>query len=125
MAPIDPKILSCKEKDGFWQKSFFYLTLLSVLLIFFFHMVKGLTPFCFPYEGVYVVSDAYFLSQNVSWFPFPHLKLPCDFFAYPYKFDPIFLTWMLEHDYFSGLLMAIFGIGPWEQIYWMISLVLS
>ncbi len=125
MAPTDPKILSCKEKDGFWQKSFFYLTLLSVLLIFFFHMVKGLTPFCFPYEGVYVVSDAYFLSQNVSWFPFPHLKLPCDFFAYPYKFDPIFLTWMLEHDYFSGLLMAIFGIGPWEQIYWMISLVLS
>lgn len=125
MSSIDPKILSCKGKDGFWQKSFFYLSLLAALLIFFFYMIQNLLPFCHTSESVYVTADAFFLFNNIRWLPIPHLDLPCDFFAYPYRFNPVFLTWMLEHDYFAGLLMSMFGFGPWEQIYWMISLGLS
>lgn len=113
-----------KADHSEWN-GFFYLILVSLLLIFFFYMIKNLNPFCHTSESVYVVGDAFFLTHNINWFPFPHLNLPCDFFAYPYKFDPVFLTWMLEHDYFSGLLLAIFGIGPWEQIYWIISLAIS
>ena len=125
MNSTDQEMLSCKGNDSFWQKNFFYLTLLSVLLIFFFYMIKNLFPFCHVSEAVYVSADAFFLFNNIRWFPIPHLDLPCDFFAYPYCFNPVFLTWMLEHDYFAGLLMSMFGIGPWEQIYWMLSLGLS
>ena len=125
MAPTDPKTLSCKETNGFWQRIFFYLTLFSALLIFFFYMIKNLLPFCHTSESVYVTADAFFLFNNIRWFPIPHLDLPSDFFAYPYRFNPVFLTWMLEHDYFAGVLMSMFGIGPWEQIYWMLSLGIS
>ncbi len=67
----------------------------------------------------------FYLSKNISFLPFPHLNLVNNQVFYPYGTNSIFLHWSIERDIFYAIFYSLFGIGPWLQIYYLLSVLLT
>jgi hypothetical protein len=74
--------------------------------------------------GMYQFTSFYF-AENIHWWPFPRLDLETDWSLYPYGINHVFLHWAFERDLLVAALTSLFGIGPWWQIYFIVSLSLG
>ena len=75
-------------------------------------------------SGQYVFTSFYF-SHNISWWPLPHLDLETTWTLYPYGTDHVFLHWCFERDILTTLADRLAGPGPWLQLYFLLSLVVT
>src|SRR5919202_1850712 len=104
----------------------------SIIIIILFFLI-GL--FCFstlvikdfsnPLDGVgdraiWEYMGFYFY-KNISLLPFPVLNLINNQVFYPYGTNSVFQGWGIEKDIYYAVLYLLFGIGPWLQIYYMLS----
>lgn len=62
----------------------------------------------------------FYFSENVDRFPIPRLDLTTDASFYPYGVNHAFLQWGFERDVLGSMLTALFGIGPWFELYFLI-----
>ncbi len=69
--------------------------------------------------------QGYYFSRNIHFWPLPHLDLVNDQLLYPYRMDNVFQTWGFEREYFWAALDALFGPGPWLQIYYALSVLIT
>ena len=63
----------------------------------------------------------YYLFTNLTFIPLPSLNLVNNQVFYPYGTTSAFQSWGLERDYFYAVLYALFGLGPWLKIYYLLS----
>ncbi|MBE9166028.1 hypothetical protein IQ238_00270 [Pleurocapsales cyanobacterium LEGE 06147] len=67
----------------------------------------------------------FYFSKNLNLFPFPHLNLLNNQAFYPYGTNSVFQPWSIERDIFYSIFYSLFGIGPWIQIYYLLSVLLT
>ncbi|MFN6484064.1 MULTISPECIES: hypothetical protein [unclassified Nostoc] len=67
----------------------------------------------------------FYLKNNISFKPFPHLDLINNQVFYPYGTSSVFQPWSIERDIFYAIFYSFFGIGPWIQIYYLLSVLLT
>ena len=68
----------------------------------------------------------YYLSKNITFWPWPHLQLITKQSFYPYGSSQAFACWGLERDYWYALCYRLFGgPGPYLQPYYVFSLVVA
>jgi hypothetical protein len=68
---------------------------------------------------------SYYVSKNLTLFPFPHLSLTNNQIFYPFGTNGALQSWCVERDLFFSLMSGAFGRGPWLQLYYMLALVVS
>jgi hypothetical protein len=71
------------------------------------------------------VHGSYYFAQNLSFEPLPHLDLVNDQLAFPYQMNNVFLPWMIEMSYTAWLASLLAGECPWEQLYYLASIMLA
>lgn len=57
--------------------------------------------------------------------PLPTLELQNDDLLYPYGTNQVFMPWVFEAHLLSAGLTSLFGLGPWEQLYFVLSLAIT
>lgn len=67
----------------------------------------------------------YFLSENISFNPFPQLNFVHNQTFYPFGTKQVFLDWSLESNYWYAFFYKNFGYGAWLNIYLLLSLIIS
>ncbi|MEQ9000840.1 MAG: hypothetical protein RID53_30600 [Coleofasciculus sp. B1-GNL1-01] len=67
----------------------------------------------------------FYLSENFSIFPFPHLDLLNNQSFYPYGVEQVFQPWSLERDFIYAICYKLFGLGAWLQFYYLASVLLT
>lgn len=65
----------------------------------------------------------FYFAKNLSLLPVPHLNLLNDQTLYPYGTNTVFQPWSIERDSFYAVMYSLFGIGPWLQLYYLMSVV--
>ncbi|MFD2936671.1 hypothetical protein [Spirosoma flavum] len=65
----------------------------------------------------------YYLSQNLSFTPLPHLNLINDQTFFPYGTNHTFQGWSFESNMWFSANYLLFGTGPWLNIYYLLSLL--
>ncbi len=111
--------------NKYQQKNTTYLTLIAflcVLLAFSLLIIQNLSePLIgfgdteqWEYAGLY-------LRNNISFTPFPQLDIFNNQVFYPYGTSNVFRPWSIERDIFYSIFYSVFGIGPWIQIYYILS----
>ena len=84
-----------------------------------------------PWHGInydYVDHHEYtgfYLAKNLSFNPFPQLNFSNNQVFYPYGTSSIFQPWSIEKDIFYAILYSFFGTGPWLQIYYLITVLIT
>ena len=84
-----------------------------------------------PWDGInydYVDHHEYtgfYLAKNLSFNAFPQLNLSNNQVFYPYGTSSVFQPWSLEKDIFYAILYSFFGTGPWLQIYYLITVLIT
>lgn len=78
-------------------------------------------PMIYPLDGGTYGFASFYFSQNVTWLPFPRLAFETDWSVYPYGVNHAFLHWAFEREIFTAWLTALFGPGPWFQVYFLLS----
>ncbi len=68
---------------------------------------------------------AFYFIKNLSLLPFPHLDLVNNQAFYPYGTNNVFQPWSIERDIFSAICYSFFGIGPWLQLYYLITVLVT
>jgi hypothetical protein len=66
-----------------------------------------------------------YFSRHINFFPLPHLDLENDDLLYPYGIDGTFQGWGLEREAFWTILQQLAGQGPWLQIYYLLSILIT
>ena len=67
----------------------------------------------------------FYVSKNLSFEPFPQLNFVNNQVFYPYGVNSIFQNWGFERDFFYAILLNLFGHGPWLQIYYLLSILIT
>jgi hypothetical protein len=67
----------------------------------------------------------FYFAKNFHLDPLPKLDLQNDQTFYPYGINHVFQFWGMERDIFSAVLSSLFGIGPWFQIYYLLSVMIT
>ncbi|RYF69828.1 MAG: hypothetical protein EOO39_16860, partial [Cytophagaceae bacterium] len=67
----------------------------------------------------------YYLLENLSFTPLPHLKLISDQTFFPYGTNHAFQGWALESNSWYSVGYRLFGMGPWLNIYYLLSLLVT
>ena len=67
----------------------------------------------------------YYVSQNLTFLPWPSLDLVNDQVFYPYGVSSVFQAWGLERDLFFSLGTSLIPFGPWLQLYFALSLCIT
>ncbi|MBD2246373.1 hypothetical protein [Nostoc sp. FACHB-888] len=67
----------------------------------------------------------FYLKNNIIFTPFPHLDIINNQVFYPYGTSSVFQPWSIERDIFYAIFYSVFGIGPWIQIYYLLSVLLT
>lgn len=110
-----------------WLAIGLYLILLALLSFGFARLV--IKDFSQPLMGAgdtnYWEYTGYYVSQNFHLWPLPHLDLINDQAFYPYGVNGVFQPWSFERDFFYASLRSIGGIGPWVQLYYLLSVILT
>jgi hypothetical protein len=76
-------------------------------------------------DGSIWESMGYYFARNLTFTPFPHLTLSSDATFFPYGTDVVFQPWSVERDWFYATLFTHVGLGPWVQLYCVLSLFAS
>jgi hypothetical protein len=109
------------------KKNFLTVLLLSLIFIClsFAFSVLVIKDFSNPLDGVGDIGIweymGFYFSKNLELLPFPTLNLTNNQVFYPYGTNSVFQGWGIEKDLFYALLYLLFGIGPWLQIYYLLS----
>ncbi len=67
----------------------------------------------------------FYFAKNLSLLPFPHLDLVNNQAFYPYGTSGVFQPWSIERDSLYAIFYSVFGIGPWLQIYYLLSVLVT
>ncbi len=67
----------------------------------------------------------FYFAKNLNFNPLPHLNLINNQVFYPYGINSVFNPWSIEGDSFYALLYRVFGPGPWLQIYYLFTVLLT
>lgn len=67
----------------------------------------------------------FYLGENITWLPWPQLKLETDWTQFPYGANHAFLHWAFERDLLFSILNERFGPGPWFQLYFVLSMAIT
>lgn len=67
----------------------------------------------------------YYLSENISFKPFPQLIFNHNQTFYPFGTTQVFSDWSLESNYWFAFFYKFFGHGPWLNLYYILSLIVS
>lgn len=67
----------------------------------------------------------FYFAKNLNFFPFPNLNLINNQAFYPYGTNNVFQPWSIERDIFYAIFYSLFGIGPWIQFYYLLSVLLT
>lgn len=92
--------------------------------------LSGFTGFS-PWSGLnqdYVDIQEYngfYFAKNLSFNPFPHLDLVNNQVFYPYGVNNVFNPWSFEADLFYALCYSFRGTGPWLQIYYLLTVLIT
>jgi len=78
-----------------------------------------------PRDGGQYLFSAHYLSRHLSLWPYPQLELVSDSSVYPYGIDHVFLHWAFERDLTIATLLRLLGPGPWIQLYFVGSVLLT
>src|SRR5215813_2599816 len=68
---------------------------------------------------------SYYVSKNLTLWPFPHINLTNNQVFYPFGTNGALQSWCVERDLFFSLMTGTFGRGPWLQLYYMAAMALS
>lgn len=69
--------------------------------------------------------NGFYFAKNLYFNPFPHLNLINNQVFYPYGINSIFNPWSIEKDLFYAVLYSFFGSGPWLQIYYLMTVLVT
>ena len=67
----------------------------------------------------------FYFAKNLSFNGFPQLNLSNNQVFYPYGTSSVFQPWLIEKDIFYGILYSFFGTGPWLQIYYLMTVLIT
>ncbi len=67
----------------------------------------------------------FYLAKNLSFNPFTQLNFSNNQVFYPYGTSSVFQPWSIEKDIFYAILYSFFGTGPWLQIYYLITVLIT
>jgi hypothetical protein len=69
--------------------------------------------------------QGYYVATNLRLLPFPRLDLDNDVSFYPYGTSQVFQPWGFERELFWAACYALFGHGPWLQVYFLFSTLIA
>lgn len=106
------------------------ILLLVFLIISFCFAVLVIKNFSTPLAGN--INDdnvweymGFYLVKNLSFSPFPQIDFVNNQVFYPYGTSSVLQPWGIEQSGFYAILYLLFGIGPWLQIYYFISVLIT
>ena len=67
----------------------------------------------------------FYVAKNLRFTPFPKLNLVNNQVFYPYGTNGVFQGWGFERDIFYAVLYSFFSNGPWLQIYYLLTVLLT
>ena len=67
----------------------------------------------------------FYLANNIRFSPFPELEFINNQVFYPYGTSSVFQPWAIEGNIFSATLYSLFGLGPWLQIYYLLTVLIT
>ncbi|MBW4499008.1 MAG: hypothetical protein KME57_05395 [Scytonema hyalinum WJT4-NPBG1] len=110
-----------KYKIFFW----YFLVLVFAYISHFLLIIKNFSPLIgFGDEEQWEYAGFYLL-KNLTFTPFPHLNLVNNQVFYPYGTNSVFQPWGIERDIFYAGFEFFFGMGPWIQIYYLLTLLVT
>lgn len=105
---------------------------LFILLAIFLPILYGfffIRNFSMPLSGGGDVDEweyvGYYLSQHLSFKPFPSLVFNHNQTFYPFGTTQVFSDWSLESNYWFAFFYNNFGYGAWLNYYYILSLIVS
>lgn len=67
----------------------------------------------------------FYLAKNLKFSPLPQINFHNNQVFYPYGTNSVLQPWGIEQSGFYAILYWLFGIGPWLQIYYLLSLIIT
>ncbi|HEY9852539.1 MAG TPA: hypothetical protein V6D28_23915 [Leptolyngbyaceae cyanobacterium] len=67
----------------------------------------------------------FYLAKNLNFSPLPQINFHNNQVFYPYGTSSVLQPWGIEQSGFYAILYLLFGIGPWLQIYYSLSLLMT
>ncbi len=67
----------------------------------------------------------FYLAKNIKFTPLLQLNLVNNQVGYPYGTNSVFQPWGFERDIFYAIAYSFFGMGPWIQIYYFTSVLVT
>ena len=67
----------------------------------------------------------FFFAKNLKLLPIPHLDMVNNQVFYPYGVNSVFQAWGIERDIFYAIFYLFFGVGPWLQFYYLLTLLIT
>ncbi|GAB3779570.1 hypothetical protein GCM10028818_30320 [Spirosoma horti] len=67
----------------------------------------------------------YYFLENLSFTPLPHLSLVSNQTFFPYGTNHAFQGWALESNSWYAAGYRLFGLGPWLNLYYLLSLLIT
>lgn len=106
-----------------------YIPILAFVLTSIAFCFLVIKDFSAPLTGLDDVAQyeyiGYFVDKNLSFAPLPQLTLVNNQVFYPYGTSSVFQPWGLERDIFFATLHSLFGSGPWLQIYYFLTVLVT
>ena len=105
-----------------------YLILIVLFLSFAFSILV-IKDFSNPLAGAgdaeYWEYTGFYFSKNLHFIPFPHLDIVNNQAFYPYGVNSVFQPWSFERDILYAMFYKLFGVGPWLQIYYILTIIIT
>ena len=67
----------------------------------------------------------FYFAKNLKFLPIPHLDMVNNQVFYPYGTNSVFQAWGIERDILYAILYLFFGVGPWLQFYYLLTLLIT
>lgn len=67
----------------------------------------------------------FYIAKNLSFSPFPQINFSNNQVFYPYGINSVLQPWGIEQSGFYAIFYLLFGIGPWLQIYYLLSVLIT
>ena len=102
------------------------LAFICISLAFSFLVIKDFSiPLTGDGDTVHWEYIGFYVAKNLNFLPFPKLELVNNQVFYPYGTDSVFQMWGFERDIFYTILSSVFGSGPWLQIYYFLTVLVT
>ncbi|MBF2004284.1 MAG: hypothetical protein IGS49_02090 [Chlorogloeopsis fritschii C42_A2020_084] len=106
--------------------TYFYIFAIICSIIYGFLVVKDFSkPLIGTLDEEQWEYAGFYLLKNISFTPFPHLNLVNNQVFYPYGTTSVFQPWGIERDIFYATFYSLFGMGPWIQIYYLLTVLVT